>query len=71
MQFKKLFVLGNPTDRCSFVWFGQPPEKYDEFYSTFSLFKEHKIEWSINNVDGTFNLKPEGIDFIYKNIKPI
>lgn len=71
MKTQKLFVLGSPTNRCSFVWFGQPPEESDNFYPTFSLFKEHEIDSIKENTDGTFDVKLKNVDFTYKHIKSV
>ena len=71
MKTPRMFVLGNPTDRCSFVWLGEPPEKSDKFYLTFSRFKEYEIETIQDNKDGTFDIKLKNVNFTYRYIKPV
>lgn len=70
MENMKLFVLGNPLDRCSFVYYGETPPETSNLFSLVSLFKEYKIESATPNKDGSFDIKLKDINFTYKNVLP-
>jgi len=70
MENSKLFVLGKPQSRCSFVYYGEPLTEEDKWYPTFKQFQEYEIESVTSNKDGSFDIKLKDIDFTYKNVLP-
>lgn len=70
MKNLRLFVLGKPHNRCSFVYYGEPLTEEDKWYPTFKQFQEYEIEFVTSNKDGSFDIKLKDINFTYQNIKP-